>query len=86
MYYHYYEYPHDWHFVKRHYGVRTDQYKLIHFYEDIDEWEFYDLKVDPNEINNIFCNPAYAEIIENSRQQLLELRQEVGDTNSVMTK
>ena len=86
MYYHYYEYPHGWHFVKRHYGVRTDQYKLIHFYEDIDEWEFYDLKVDPNEINNIFGNPAYAEIIENSRQQLLELRQEVGDTNSVMTK
>ena len=39
-----------------------------------------------NEINNIFGNPAYAEIIENSRQQLLELRQEVGDTNSVMTK
>ena len=72
--------------MKRHYGVRTDQYKLIHFYEDIDEWEFYDLKVDPNEINNIFGNPAYAEIIENSRQQLLELRQEVGDTNSVMTK
>ena len=86
MYYHYYEYPHGWHFVKRHYGVRTDQYKLIHFYEDIDEWEFYDLKVDPNEINNIFGNPAFAEIIENSRQQLLELRQEVGDTNSVMTK
>ena len=86
MYYHYYEYPHGWHFVKRHYGVRTDQYKLIHFYEDIDEWEFYDLIEDPNEINNIYGDPAYTEIIENTRQQLLELRQEVGDTDSVLTK
>jgi hypothetical protein len=25
--------------VKRHYGIRTDRYKLIHFYYDIDAWE-----------------------------------------------
>jgi len=31
IYYHYYEYPHGWHDVKRHCGVRTEQYKLIHF-------------------------------------------------------
>ena len=37
LYYHYYEYP-GAHSVKRHYGVRTDRYKLIHFYNDIDEW------------------------------------------------
>ncbi|MHC4743505.1 MAG: sulfatase/phosphatase domain-containing protein, partial [Planctomycetota bacterium] len=41
IYYHYYEYP-AVHSVKRHYGVRTLQYKLIHFYHDIDEWELYD--------------------------------------------
>ena len=43
LYYHYYEYP-GFHMVKRHYGVRTDRYKLIHFYYDIDEWELYDLE------------------------------------------
>ena len=42
-YYHYYEYPAE-HSVKRHYGIRTQDFKLIHFYNDIDEWEMYDLK------------------------------------------
>ena len=40
--------------VKRHYGVRTDRYKLIHFYNDIDEWELYDLQNDKYEMHNIF--------------------------------
>ena len=30
-YYHYFEFP-KWHNVQPHYGVRTDRYKLIHFY------------------------------------------------------
>lgn len=30
LYYHFYEYPAE-HMVKRHYGVRTERYKLIHF-------------------------------------------------------
>ena len=34
IYYTYYEYP-SVHMVKRHYGVRTDRYKLMHFYYDI---------------------------------------------------
>ena len=38
IYYTYYEYP-SVHMVKRHYGVRTDRYKLMHFYYDVDEWE-----------------------------------------------
>jgi len=43
IYYHYYEYP-AVHMVKRHYGIRTKQYKLMHYYHDIDAWELYDLK------------------------------------------
>ncbi len=43
LYYHFYEYPAE-HMVKRHYGVRTERYKLIHFYNDIDVWELYDLR------------------------------------------
>ena len=46
IYYHYYEYP-AVHSVQRHYGVRTERYKLIYFYNDIDEWELYDLEEGP---------------------------------------
>lgn len=59
-YYHYYEYPAE-HSVKRHYGIRTADFKLIHFYNDVDEWEMYDLKNDPNELNNIFGKLEYAD-------------------------
>jgi len=45
IYYHYYEYP-GAHMVHRHYGVRTERYKLIYFY-GLKEWELYDLKNDP---------------------------------------
>lgn len=61
IYYHYYDFP-AFHMVKRHYGVRTDRYKLMHFYDDIDQWEMYDLQEDPREIRNIYNNPAYANI------------------------
>ena len=53
LYYHYYEHPSE-HSVNKHYGVRTDRYKLIYFYGDVDAWELYDLKNDPSEMNNIY--------------------------------
>ena len=70
-YYHYYEYPAE-HSVKRHYGIRTQDFKLIHFYNDIDEWEMYDLKADPREMNNVFGKPEYAE----KQKELMQLLQE----------
>ena len=42
------------HMVKRHYGVRTDRYKLIHFYNDINWWELYDLQADPSEMQDVY--------------------------------
>ena len=53
LYYHYHEYPAE-HSVKRHYGVRDSRYKLIHFYNDIDRWELFDLENDPYEMHNIY--------------------------------
>ena len=79
MYYHYYEYP-GAHSVKRHYGVRTHRYKLIHFYNDIDEWELYDLKKDHREMKNIYGNPAYADIVTELRVELKRLREKYKDT------
>lgn len=78
LYYHFYEYPAE-HMVKRHYGVRTDRYKLIHFYNDIDEWELYDLHNDPHELNNIYGQPGTEQITQELRKQLLELQEQYND-------
>lgn len=82
MYYHYYEYP-KWHHVQPHYGIRTSRYKLIHFYYDMDIWEFYDLQKDKNELVNEYNNPAYKEVINNLKIQLKKLQVEYGDTSSL---
>ncbi|MEX2565706.1 MAG: sulfatase [Cyclobacteriaceae bacterium] len=82
IYYHYYEYPGP-HSVKRHYGVRTDRYKLMHFYYDIDEWEMYDLEADPNEMNSIYNNPEYKEVQEMLHTRLEELRDQYGDSDAL---
>ena len=74
LYYHYYEYP-AVHMVKKHYGIKTLRYKLIHFYDDIDEWELYDLQNDPHEMKSVYDDPAYSEIREELRQRLDELRE-----------
>ena len=79
MYYHYYEYP-AVHSVKRHYGVRTERYKLIHFYNDIDEWELYDLKSDPDEMRNVYNDPAYADTVKELTAELKRLREKYKDT------
>jgi len=79
MYYHYYEYP-AVHSVKRHYGVRTKGYKLIHFYHDIDEWELYDLEKDPKELNNVSNDPAYADVVKKLKAELKQLRKKYKDT------
>lgn len=83
LYYHYYEYPHGWHYVKRHYGVRTEKYKLIHFYNDIDAWELFDLEIDPDEMNNLFGDVAYATIQHELEGELKRLRDAYGDTLSL---
>ena len=75
VYYHYYDFP-AFHMVKKHYGVRTDRYKLMHFYDDIDTWELYDLQEDPNEIKNQIDNPKYDAIEESLRMKLAELQRQ----------
>jgi arylsulfatase A-like enzyme len=76
QYYHYYEFPYGWHLVKKHYGVRTNSYKLIHYYDDADEWEMYDLKNDPQEMTNIYSVAGYEETQADLHKLLIELREE----------
>ncbi len=78
LYYHYYEYPAE-HMVKKHYGIRTERYKLIHFYDDVDEWELYDLQNDIQEMNNIYANPEYETVVANLKEQLKELQVKYDD-------
>ena len=113
IYYHYYDYP-AFHQVRRHDGVRTERYKLIHFYgkgghraetrwyqtdpkttehrilqmlrkldytrdsdPDIDSWELYDLKADPNEVNNIFGQPGTEKITKDLKSLLNKYRKDL---------
>ncbi len=79
IYYHYYDFP-AFHMVKRHYGIRTDRFKLMHFYDDIDIWEMYDLQKDPREMNNIYNHPDYAEVRKELHSSLDSLQQKYNVT------
>ncbi len=85
VYYHYYEYP-AVHMVKRHYGIRTERYKLIHFYYDIDAWELYDLEKDPHELNNVYADLAYAGIVKDLEARLRRLQASSGDSDELAQK
>ncbi|WP_281614433.1 sulfatase [Flammeovirga sp. SubArs3] len=84
VYYHYYEFPW-WHHVLPHYGVRTEKYKLIHYYYNPEiakdqwrenDWELFDLEKDPNELNNLYGRPEYKEITAQLKAKLVELQKE----------
>ena len=85
MYYHYYEYP-AVHMVKRHYGIVTREYKLVHFYYDVDEWELYDRKNDPLELKNVYHDPDYAGVVEDLTEKLVALRIEYKDSEELDNK
>lgn len=78
LYYHFYEFPAE-HMVKRHYGIRTERYKLIRFYDDIDVWELYDLQNDPSEMNNLYGTEGYEELAEELKDGLLDLQEKYND-------
>jgi len=73
LYYHYYEYPAE-HSVRRHYGVRTERYSLMHFYNDIDEWELFDLQEDPLQLHNLYGEPGREALTEELKKELERLQ------------
>jgi arylsulfatase A-like enzyme len=90
MYYRYWEHMSE-HGVYAHYGIRTEQYKLIYYYADalgtngsVDdpkppEWELFDLKKDPCEMINVYNDPDYARVAEILENELHRLQEEVKD-------
>lgn len=90
LYYHYYEFENDRrtaHMVRRHYGVRTKQHKLIHFY-NLDEWELYDLKPDPREMHSVYDDPDYSAVVDHLQSEInrLQERLEVPDDRGSVEK
>ncbi len=90
MYYRYW--MHRPHFnVAAHFGVRTDRYKLIYYYglplgaagaldePTPPEWELFDLQKDPAEMNNVYDDPAYADVVNELKAELRRLREELED-------
>ena len=79
IYYHYYEYPAE-HDVRRHYGIRTDRYKLIHFYgHDVNTWELFDLQTDPHELHNLYGQPAMTAVQADLHRRLEQLQIQYDD-------
>ena len=74
VYYNYYEFP-AVHSVRRHEGVFDGRYKLIYFY-DLEEWELYDMEIDPGEMKSEYDNPEYAKIVVRLKAELEKLKQQ----------
>ena len=78
-YYHYHEYPDADHMVAKHYGIRNERYKLIHYYFPTDEWEFFDLEKDPNELKSGYEVEEYQDTIAAMKKELQAMREKYKD-------
>jgi arylsulfatase A-like enzyme len=91
VYYRYWEHDDKFHRAPAHYGYRTERYKIIYFYNDglgipgtgmftyPPEWELYDMHEDPDEMNNVYDDPAYAEIREELKARMWLEQARLGD-------
>ncbi|MBC6366885.1 sulfatase [Algoriphagus sp. AK58] len=82
VYYHYYEYPAE-HMVNRHYAIVTQEYKLIHYYFVEDQWELIDRIKDPQELKNVYNDPAYAAVKKDLHARLEALRVKYKDSSEI---
>ncbi len=91
VYYRYWQHGDPEHGVWAHYGIRTHEHKLVYFYNQgfglpgtsdhgaPPAWELYDLRADPDELNNVWDDPAYASVREAMTAELARHQKQVGD-------
>lgn len=91
MYYRYWEHDDTFHNAPAHYGYRTERFKIIYFYNDglgiagtgpftyPGEWELYDLVDDPDELSNLYDDPAFAELRETLKVRMWRAQAALGD-------
>ena len=63
-------------------GIRTDRWKLIHYIQNPQGWELFDLEKDPEERNNLYGNPEHRSRAEELKSRLDRMRTELGDDRS----
>lgn len=92
MYYRYWVNRDVAHHVWAHHGVRTDRYKLVYYYDEpcdapgaypgggSPEWELFDLQADPAELQSVYDDPSYADVVADLKHELRRLQAELGDT------
>lgn len=62
-------------------GMDQDKVDLHLFDPTEPEWELFDLKKDPQEMNNVYSDPAYADVVKKLKAELLRLKKKFGDTD-----
>jgi hypothetical protein len=72
--------------VHPHLGVRTERYKLIHFYTLSDTWELFDLEKDPHELKSVYKDPAYGQTVEELKKELKRLMEKYKDDGTTVVK
>ena len=92
MYYRYWMHNDNDHHVPGHYGIRTDRWKLIDYYgrpldksgahppDTPPEWELFDMRNDPHEMNNLYSDPRHAAVVRQLKAELDRLQREAGDS------
>jgi len=84
VYYHFYE-SQAVHMVAAHYGVRTDRYKLIRYYEpQWNTWELFDLQADPDELRDVAGEVEHQAVFAALKRRLDALRRQYGDDTGVL--
>jgi arylsulfatase A-like enzyme len=78
--YEFYEYP-GIHCVRKNRGVRTLRWKYIHFWEQPEAFELYDLQDDPGETRNLASDAKYRNVMDEMRGRLAELRKQTNDAD-----
>jgi N-acetylglucosamine-6-sulfatase len=69
------------HHVARHDGVRDSRHKLMHF-PDTKEWMLFDLEKDPQEMKNVFADPAYSAVAEKMKTLYADLKKQYAANDS----
>ena len=49
----------------------------------MDQWELFDLENDPNEMNNLYANAAYKEIVQSLQYKINQLQKKYKDDMSL---
>jgi arylsulfatase A-like enzyme len=84
MYYRYYHDP-GHHNTRAHYGVCTETHKLIYYWKK-DQWELYDLVVDPEELHNIYQEPATKDLVAKLKEEMYRLKKALQDNDQFATE